>query len=170
VTEEKKTQKTSKWAGMEGTMSALGKWAWAFVVGGAILDLALGLKNMSDYYFNINLAGKNIASALVYLMYMTNALNAVWFAVFNFSFAIACAVLIGIYVIKPFGARCGAKDWEALIKDTLGSSLSKMWFLGILLACVSYGFGGFGVLVPVIALTFVGPGKGRVFGGKTAKV
>ncbi|MEX2683718.1 MAG: hypothetical protein Q6373_019240 [Candidatus Sigynarchaeota archaeon] len=81
-------------------------------------------------------------------------------AIWNFIGMGVTLVLIFIYVLKPFSIKCAAKDWEALVADG-----KKMWIMWILLAVFSY-WGCIGVAIPAIMLTFIGPGKGRIFGGK----
>ncbi len=143
-------------------MSALGKYAWVFTLVGALVDLIIGSINVSSYNANSQLAFINRSDPIRQAFYSNNASGAMAWAVFHFIGAGVCAVLLFIYVVKPFGASCAAKDWEPLIRDKLGGSMSKMWLMAIMLAGVSWVVAGFGVLVPAIALTLFGPGKGKV--------
>ena len=67
-------------------------------------------------------------------------------------------VLVLIYVLKPFSARCKGKEWKVLVEEKMFGNLPKMWFMGILLAVFSY-WGAAGVLAPAIMITVFGPGK-----------
>jgi hypothetical protein len=59
--------------------------------------------------------------------------------VWGFISAGVTIALTFIYVLKPFGTNCGAKEWEALINDKLGGSFPKMWLFWILLAAERQG-------------------------------
>ncbi len=164
MVDEKKSQSNDTWAKMEQPMSMLGKFSWLIALGGAIVMAvsaipALTAYNLAMVSYNQYIAlgiGWETAAAAAQL----TANAAMGQAVMYFIFAGVTVVIMLIYVLKPFSVKCAAKDWEALIADG-----KKMWIMWIILAVVSW-WGCAGVAIPAIMLTFVGPGKGRVFGSK----
>jgi len=143
-------------------MSMLGKFSWLIALASAIVLALLAIPSIRLYQTNMDLynyyIGLGYPMSAVPFQIAANA--AVGQAIMYFIFAGVTIVLIFIYVLKPFSVKCGAKDWEALVADG-----KKMWIMWIILAVVSW-WGCVGVALPAIMLTFVGPGKGRVFGGK----
>ncbi len=161
MVDEKKSSNDT-WAKMENPMSMLGKFSWLIALGSAIVMLILAISAINAYntamwWYN-RYIGLGLPGSAASFQVTANAVmgQAVWY----FICMGVTVVLIFIYVLKPFSAKCAAKDWEALIADG-----KKMWIMWILLAVFSW-WGCAGVALPAIMLTFVGPGKGRVFGGK----
>ncbi|NMC07376.1 MAG: hypothetical protein GYA24_19330 [Candidatus Lokiarchaeota archaeon] len=161
MSEKKKGQPDDTWSKMENPMSILGKFSWLIALGAAIVNIVQGILifNTVNYYNQMILAMPGLTTYYQALIASVTG-SMVWY----FICAGMTIVLIFVYVVR-FSTKCAAKDWESLIADKLGGGFPKMWLMWILLAIFSY-WGCVGVAIPVIMLTFVGPGKGRVFGKK----
>jgi hypothetical protein len=148
---EKKKSASGDWP--EAVAVGLGTWSWLISLGCGVYSLLTGL-------WYVGALGGIYSLGLGFGYYGLSS-SGVWMIIQG----VGALVLTFIYVLKPFSAKCKAKDWEALIEDKVGGSFSKMWLMGILLVVFGY-WGSAGVLIPAILITFFGPGKGRVFGGK----
>nr|MDO8086319.1 hypothetical protein [Candidatus Sigynarchaeum springense] len=160
---EKEPQATSSGAGLENTISNMGKYAWIFALIGVLIDLIVAAVFTNVYNVNYQGANQYHYDQYLYNYYSSKATSALTIAVLNYIFLGVCVFIFVIYVFKPFSTSCASRNWEALITDKIGGKFSKMWLMALLLAGTSWVVGGIGLLLPVLWLTFSGPGKGRVF-------
>jgi hypothetical protein len=150
------SESNDTWTKMENPMSMLGKFAWLIALASALLTLASSIPalNWYNYYMALGPFGQATAATFIGTM--------VW----NFVCMGVCIVIIVIYVFK-FSAKCGAKDWDAVVEASVfNGKFPKVLLMGILLAVFGTFWGSIGVLVPAIMVLFFGPGKGKYFGSK----
>lgn len=154
--------KSDNWAKMENVVVILGTWSWLVVLVAAILDIVLGIYNLSVLgVFVAGWAWGGYAATVIGLY--------IWYLIAG---AVEL-VLLFIYVLKTFVPKIKSKDINFLMNDSIFSpQFPKMLFFGILLMvfapAIDY-MGGALVIVPAILMMIFAPKSGSSAPAKSSK-